>query len=160
VRIARTLRMPARRSGWFPDESDRESPANRDGVRGLERDYAGMPAAGHYHGGSVVEQSDTTRAGPYVGLGPKGYTRSDETIHDDVCDRLMRSGYVDATEVEVRVSSGEVTLGGWVGDRDQKRLAEDVADAVAGVRDVHNRIRVRRAFAAGVEETRRRDGSS
>jgi osmotically-inducible protein OsmY len=93
--------------------------------------------------------------GPYVGRGPKGYTRSDETICEDVCERLTRSGGVDASEIEVGVGDGEVTLNGWVDDRDQKRTAEDLADGAPGVRDVHNRIRIRRRPGAGTPETTR-----
>jgi hypothetical protein len=40
------------------------------------------------------------------------------------------------------VSEGEVTLAGAVGDREAKRLAEDLADSVSGVRDVNNQIKV------------------
>jgi hypothetical protein len=110
---------------------------------GLEADFEGVGTSPNYRGGSWTEQRGTHRAGPYVGLGPKGYTRSDETIYEDACQRLMRFGYVDARDIEVKVERGEVTLEGSVHDRDQKRLAEDLVDAVPGVVDVHNRIRVR-----------------
>jgi hypothetical protein len=83
--------------------------------------------------------------GPYVGCGPRGYHRTDERIYEDVCERMMLSGDLDARDVEVRVSSGEVTLSGTVETRSQKRLAEDIADAVAGVTEVHNRLRLQRA---------------
>ena len=78
------------------------------------------------------------------GRGPKGYQRSDARILEDVCDRLTYSE-VDAGEIEVRVENGEVTLSGSVRDRGDKRRAEDVAEEVSGVRDVHNNIRVHRA---------------
>ena len=78
------------------------------------------------------------------GRGPKGYQRSDNRILEDVCDRLMYSE-VDAGEIEVRVENGEVTLSGSVRDRSDKRRAEDIAEEVSGVRDVHNNIRVHRA---------------
>lgn len=68
--------------------------------------------------------------------------RSDARINEDVCDRLCDSGEVDATEVEVRVSDGEVTLSGSVSDRNQKRRAEDLIEKVSGVREVHNNLRV------------------
>ena len=77
------------------------------------------------------------------GRGPKGYQRSDDRILEDVCDRLTYSD-VDASEIEVRVQNGEVTLSGSVNDRGDKRRAEDVAEDVSGVRDVHNNIRVHR----------------
>jgi BON domain-containing protein len=82
--------------------------------------------------------------GPHAGRGPRGYTRSDERIREDVCDRLAQHGYVDASDIDVRVSDGEVTLEGGVRERQEKRIAEDVAERVAGVRDVHNLLRVNR----------------
>ena len=76
------------------------------------------------------------------GRGPKGYTRSDERIRDDVSDRLTDDWLVDASEIEVTVSSGEVTLSGFVSSRDAKRRAEDCAEEVSGVRHVQNNLRV------------------
>jgi hypothetical protein len=75
--------------------------------------------------------------------GPKGYTRSDERIHDEVCERIARSG-VDADAVEVKVEKGEVTLAGTVARRDEKWWLEALADDVFGVDEVHNRLRVAR----------------
>ena len=80
--------------------------------------------------------------GQHTGKGPKGYQRSDDRIHEDVSDRLAEHGDIDASELEVQVSNGEVTLSGFVDDRRQKRLAEDVAEQAAGVKDVHNQLRV------------------
>lgn len=77
------------------------------------------------------------------GKGPKGYQRSDARILEEVCDRLTYSD-VDAENVEVTVTNGEVTLSGSVRDRGDKRRAEDLAEEVSGVRDVHNSIRVER----------------
>jgi hypothetical protein len=83
--------------------------------------------------------------GPW-GRGPKGYQRSDERINEDVCDRLTYS-VVDASDIEVKVSDGEVTLSGTVPNRWHKRQAENLAD-VPGVRDVHNQLRVDAAAKA------------
>lgn len=74
-------------------------------------------------------------------LGPKNYTRPDERIRDEVCERIGRSG-IDAREVEVAVAAGEVTLTGTVLSRDDKRALEDLVDDVFGVEDVHNRLRI------------------
>jgi osmotically-inducible protein OsmY len=76
--------------------------------------------------------------------GPKGYRRSDERIHEDVCDRLGHDYEIDASEVEVTVSNGEVTLAGTVNDRRQKFRVEHIADGVSGVTEVHNQLRVKR----------------
>ena len=80
--------------------------------------------------------------GPHTGRGPKGYQRGDERIHEDVSERLMDDGRIDASEIEVQVTNGEVTLTGTVDHRRTKRLAEDIAESVRGVRDVHNQLRV------------------
>src|SRR5688500_20355853 len=79
---------------------------------------------------------------PYQGRGPKGYRRSDDRIREDVNDRLSE-GYLDATEVEVSVSSGEVVLSGTVDSRADKRRAEAIAENVSGETNVENRIRDR-----------------
>jgi hypothetical protein len=81
-----------------------------------------------------------------MGRGPKGYQRSDERIREDICERLMTSPY-DASDVEVTVLQGEVTLTGTVRSRADKWGIEDVADSILGVQDVHNQIRLNRGEA-------------
>ncbi|HZS09984.1 MAG TPA: BON domain-containing protein [Blastocatellia bacterium] len=80
--------------------------------------------------------------GMHTGRGPKGYQRSDERIREDVNDRLSDHPYLDASEIEVAVSNGEVTLTGTVDQRWAKRTAEDIAENVSGVKDVHNNLKV------------------
>lgn len=77
------------------------------------------------------------------GRGPKGYTRSDERIREDVNDRLTDDGWLDASDIEVQVSSGEVTLTGQVNSREEKRRAEDIVEQVSGVKNVQNSLRVK-----------------
>ncbi|KAA0581206.1 BON domain-containing protein [Azospirillum sp. B21] len=86
---------------------------------------------------------DERRASQHRGRGPRGYSRSDERVREDVSDRLTDDAYVDASDIEVAVSGGEVTLTGMVPDRQTKRRAEDVAEAVSGVTHVQNNLRVR-----------------
>lgn len=85
----------------------------------------------------------------YKGKGPKGYTRSDERIKEDVNDRLSDDNYVDASEIDVTVNNGEVTLSGTVHTRNEKRRAEDVVEAISGVKNVENRIKVNTASNMG-----------
>lgn len=82
--------------------------------------------------------------GRHRGKGPRGYTRPDERIREDVSDLLTEEAQLDPSEVEVTVSDGEVTLNGFVLEKFEKRLAEDWADEVLGVTHVQNNIRVRR----------------
>lgn len=86
--------------------------------------------------------SGEMRPGRFSGKGPKGYQRSDERIREDASDVLERHGEIDASEIVVSVASGEITLEGTVHDRASKRLAEDLIENLAGVKEVHNRLRV------------------
>ena len=83
------------------------------------------------------------RRDEYRGRGPRGYTRSDERIREDVSDRLTDNPILDASDIEVATQSGEVTLNGHVDSRYSKRLAEDIAEDVSGVRHVQNNLRIR-----------------
>ncbi|PWC36971.1 hypothetical protein TSO221_28300 [Azospirillum sp. TSO22-1] len=83
------------------------------------------------------------------GRGPRGYTRSDERIREDVSDRLTDDPYVDASDIEVTVSGGEVTLAGHVDHRGARRRAEDLAESVSGVTHVQNNLRVRQGTGTG-----------
>ena len=51
---------------------------------------------------------------------------------------------MDASEVELHVESGEVTLTGTIASRDARWLAEDLVNSVSGVREVTNRLKVAR----------------
>ena len=80
--------------------------------------------------------------GGHRGRGPKNYTRSDDRIKEDINDRLTDHDYLDASEIDVNVQGGEVILTGTVNSRRGKRMAEDIAEDVSGVRNVENRLRV------------------
>jgi hypothetical protein len=103
---------------------------------------------GGYRDFSGDEQKDLygeARPGPFAGVGPKGYKRSDARIFEDVCERLMEDGHVDASGIEVEVQGAEVTLKGSVPTRYMKRLAEDLSVSVLGVKDVLNQLRIKEA---------------
>lgn len=76
------------------------------------------------------------------GRGPKNYARTDERILEDVCDQLTEDPILDASEIEVKVANGEVTLSGTVEARQEKRRAEDDIESIAGIRHVQNNLRV------------------
>ena len=80
--------------------------------------------------------------GPHSGRGPSNYRRSNERIKEDVCERLTYYGQLDASNIEVEVENSEVILKGTVDSRRSKRMAEDIAESVSGVRDIHNQLRV------------------
>jgi hypothetical protein len=83
------------------------------------------------------------RTGPFSGMGPKNYRRSDASILEEACERLTRHGRVDARDIELDVKDGNVTLRGSVPQRPMKRLAEDAVEAISGVQEVFNELRLR-----------------
>jgi len=79
--------------------------------------------------------------------GPRGWQRSDASLHDALCEHLARSHDLEVADVSVEVRDGHVTLEGTVADRPMKRAIEDRVDAFPGVRDIDNRIKVMRPGA-------------
>jgi osmotically-inducible protein OsmY len=94
----------------------------------------------HYEG--LGDDYARERPVGYRGRGPKNWRRPDDRIADEIHQRLTDDDWVDATEIDVRVEQGEATLSGTVHTRAEKRRAEDVVERCAGVRDVHNRLRI------------------
>lgn len=112
-----------------------EGPGQRRFDRGMERSYGG--------GGDIARWSSEGEQS-FRGRGPRGYRRSDQRILEEVCDRLTEDHEVDASDIDVKVESGEVTLEGTVPERRLKWLAEEIASRCSGVVDVHNHLRVAR----------------
>lgn len=86
--------------------------------------------------GQKVESGE----GPHRGKGPA--QRSDEEIRAEVEEALTEDSWLDASEVQVSVEGGVVTLTGTVDARASKRRAEDLTDQVSGVRDVDNNLSI------------------
>lgn len=126
---------------------DMPSLTNRVWSGPREDDGFGYPGQGGY-GDFRTRTSPRTPQGGHRGRGPRNITRSDERIADDLIERLTRDDDIDAREILVAVDAGAVTLTGEVPQRRMKHLAEDLVAAVAGVREVHNRLRVDRGSAS------------
>ncbi len=146
-----------RENGWQPqsqstgghweDQRERGYNPERQGVTGgygggsgfedrYGRGQQGMPGYGQQSMYAYGQEMPSHR-----GKGPKGYTRSDERIREHVCETLADDHNVDASDIEVTVKDGEVTLAGTVPDRRMKRMAEDVIYQLPGIQDVHNQLR-------------------
>ena len=134
---------------------DNRGPGHRtyrgEGLAG-ERDWferAGDEVSSWFgdEGAERRRRMDKIREGKFRGRGPKGYRRSDERIKEDVNDRLTEHAYLDASNVEVNVKDGEVMLSGTVLDRTDKRLAEDLAESVSGVKNVQNNLRINKDWS-------------
>lgn len=95
-------------------------------------------------------------SGRFQGKGPKNFKRSDERIREDVCQALEDHSELDATDIDVEVTDGEVILKGMVESRQAKRMAEDILEECRGVKDVRNEIRVK----SGRETSEAKSGHS
>jgi hypothetical protein len=122
--------------GYWGWESDRASGVNMGQMGGRE----GYGFQGTDMGMGAPEED----RGPHWGKGPKGYKRSDERTRDDVCDAIAHQGHIDASDVEVKVTDGIVTLSGTVFHRHDKRRLEHIAEHCRGVHEVHNELRLKR----------------
>jgi osmotically-inducible protein OsmY len=120
---------------------DRSGSSDDWGSRNADQDRAEdrwwNEVSGRPGGGINMVQQTTFR-----GRGPRGYRRSDERIHEDVCECLTDDERIDASNISIEVKDCEVTLTGTVNSRDEKRRAEDLIDQLSGVRDIHNSLRV------------------
>jgi hypothetical protein len=116
---------------------------------GLPGEHGGTSAGQSYERGGW---SSSGRGGEQYGLGaddhrgrgPKGYTRSDDRLKEDICERLTDDAHIDASEINVEVEKGVVRLSGQVSDRWMKYHVEDVIDRCAGVKDIDNRLSTQR----------------
>jgi hypothetical protein len=117
----------------------------RDWGRDRERNDRGNwfdRAAAWFRGDGDRYGADYSRHRGFQGMGPKGYQRPDERINEEAHERLTDDSWVDASNISVSVSGGEVTLSGTVDSREAKHRAERIVEDISGVSHVQNNLRV------------------
>lgn len=127
------------RSQWDGSPFENGRLYNWKNRQGWDEYYEYHERGNRNHGGRQLDHE-----GSHFGKGPKGYKRADESIYEDVCQRLELSSQVDASEIEVNVKDGIVYLTGSVQDRRTKRLAELEIENISGVFDVQNQLLIRK----------------
>lgn len=135
-------------AGWREEAAygrERDDDRRPDGMSEAWRQTRGQRSTNPPGGEQSLE-------GPHRGKGPRGYARGDDRIREDVCNRLTDDAFLDASEIEVEVKDGEVTLTGTVRERTDKRRAEDVAEAASAVKHVQNNLRVKPSGTAAGED--------
>lgn len=96
----------------------------------------------HLMGSNHSGLAATTRRG-FKGVGPRNYVRPKERVIEDVNQAFADHDALDASHIDVAMDQGEViVLKGTVPSRACKRLAEDLAERISGVRDVRNELRI------------------
>jgi hypothetical protein len=86
--------------------------------------------------GWIDQRADQASQGPHRGRGPRGWSRRDERIREEVCERLLQDRLLDARGVEVQVQDGVVTLAGEVPGGSDAAHAEMLARQAPGVVEV------------------------
>ncbi len=129
-------------SGTGQYSSYEEQPGSAQGSRGGSSD--GLGQSGQYGQSGYGQSSGGSATQSRSGKGPKGYKRSDTRLEEDVNEKLTYDPRIDASEIEVKVSNGEVILTGTVESRQEKYHIEEVVESIMGVNEVTNNIRVSR----------------
>lgn len=104
--------------------------------------FSDVAGEGAYDNGYAEDRERYEAFRSHRGVGPKGYKRSDERISDDAHQRLTDDPWIDASNIDLAVSGGEVTLSGTVVSREAKHRAERIVEDLSGVHHVQNNLRV------------------
>jgi osmotically-inducible protein OsmY len=124
-----------------PYDDERQRRAEEPGMRAAQYGYR----VGRSYGRDAEGARSSTWGPLRRGRAPRDYRRADDRIRDEIIECVVRDTDIDASDVEVQVAAGEVTLVGTVEDRAAKRGLEDVVERVFGVVDVHNNLKVRKS---------------
>jgi osmotically-inducible protein OsmY len=96
------------------------------------------------NGGGSISSVHPGEGVPQDAPRPRVRRKSDDTLAREIHEMLTADPELAATDIEVVVEGGAVTLSGEVEHPDAKLLAEELTESVSGVRLVHNRLVVRR----------------
>lgn len=134
--------------GQFYSPHSRSEYGNFSGY-GMGGNAGGGYSGGGYSGGSSGGYSGQGQGGRSQQRadrkGPKGYTRSDERVKEDLCERLTDAYDLEVENVTIEVKDGKVSISGTVPERHMKHRIEDIASTCSGVKDVENNVRVARS---------------
>jgi osmotically-inducible protein OsmY len=139
--------------GVYPDEgSPDDAPAYGDWTRhssgatsgALGKEGLGFPGEETWGEEQYQSERQEEQGRRRADKGPRAQRKSDERLAGEIRDILTNDPELDATEVEVEVEDGAVTISGVVDGTEARLLAEELVESVTGVREVHNRLRVER----------------
>jgi hypothetical protein len=139
--------------GVYPDEGSEDDapsygdwPRHSTGTTSGARGQEGLGNPGEQTWGEEQFRAERReeQGRRQVEHGPRARRRPDESLAQEIKEILANDPEIDATEIEVQVEGGAVTLTGVVDESDARLLAEELVDTLPGVREVHNRIRVER----------------
>ncbi|HEV2532477.1 BON domain-containing protein [Phenylobacterium sp.] len=80
--------------------------------------------------------------GHHRGRGPKDWSRDDQRLYEEVCERLLHDRLIDARGIEVEVEDGVVTLRGEARGASDPALALRLVHETPGVKGVEIDLKV------------------
>ena len=126
--MIKTSSEPSKKKYRESDSSDRFPPQDEAGYYLGDRFEMG----GENFLGGIANERD------FAGVGPKGWSKSDEHLFENVCEALSDNHLLDASNIEVEVSDGLVYLKGSVSNFHAKKEAQISIEDLPGVKDVMN----------------------
>jgi hypothetical protein len=120
----------------------RHSSGTDSGARGQEG--FGFPGEHTWGEEQFRAERREERGGAQSGREQRAKRRPDESLAREIEEVLTNDPELDATDIEVKVEGGAVTLIGTVNSSDAKLLAEELTESFPGVREVHNRLTIER----------------
>jgi hypothetical protein len=118
------------------DNFSRKGYHSDDYSRFAAPDYLDRISLSHADSGRVLSREAQTH-------------RSDTFIYEEICEALLNDPYVDATNIEVQVEDGIVTLKGHVESREMKKDSELCIEHIHGIVDVFNLLTLYQFKEAG-----------
>jgi hypothetical protein len=141
-------RGPQRTDSGYGQRGGYNETAGPDDTRSSLYGSGQPPGERGNFGGAHGSESGYEFARGHRGKSPRDYTRSDARIREELCERLTEDDAIDPSDVSVAVDDGVVTLTGTVEHRWVKHSIEDMAEALGGVKDIVNQLRVSRSGGA------------
>lgn len=136
----RSNRWYAERDSASQDYDRSFDPYGFGGRNYMERNPQWRPEREEQFRTGDYRQASDYRYSDHAGRGPRDYTRSDERLKEDLCERLTRAPHIDASDISVEVNDGRVTLNGKVDSRHTKYNVENLVDVCMGVKEIDNRL--------------------
>ena len=114
--------------------------------------YSGIPTIMNPYaftgGASGFANTESHIPGPFSGVGPRNYAKTDQRVLDEVCELLTRHGELDVRNVDVHCHNGVIRLEGHVPTRAIRREIEAAVESIFGVNDVEDHLTIEPAAAS------------
>lgn len=120
--------------------------ADADGDRGRKRNTAyGQPEANFDSEGNpgvevAGQAAIVSEGGPALSRGIAHEAIDDDALEEEIADRLSADDGIDESQITITVHGGVAELSGSVETREQQALAEQIVEAVPGVRATRNKL--------------------